>query len=55
MLGRGKNFSFDFSKAITLCKNSFLEGLCRVVVDLGNILYHHTPFYIGARDGLRAL
>ena len=45
-LGEERMFSFDLSKAIKLCKNSFLGGPCKVVVVLGNTPYYHTPFYI---------
>ena len=46
-LGEERIFSFDLSKAMKLCKNPFLGGPYRVAVDLGDILYYHTPLYIG--------
>ena len=41
--------SFDLSITFMLLKiyNSFLGGLYKCVVILGDILYYHTTFYIG--------
>ena len=48
-LGDRKKFliAILLSKAIILCKKSFIEGLYKVVVVLGDTPYYHTPFYIG--------
>ena len=43
-LVKERMFSFDLRKAIILCKNSFLGGLYKVAVAVGDTPYYHTSF-----------
>ena len=45
-LGEERIFLLTRVNLLNCIKILFLGGPCKVAVDLGDTLYHHTPFYI---------